>query len=136
MTGGGSAFYTAATALSVAFPPAALATLITGVLLSLGTKWGLLRHLWVVAKIVLSLGVVVTGIAFTDRLALQSEQVVRDNAIFGAASAPILFIVLALTHVLMLGVASVLSTYKPKGKTRFGQIATNLYANSLVERGP
>src|SRR5215218_6401957 len=35
-------------------PAAAIATLATGLLLALTTKWGLLRHYWVLAKLVLA----------------------------------------------------------------------------------
>lgn len=47
--------------VNVAFPAAAVGTLVTGILLSLGTKWGLLRHYWVATKLTLSVGVIVTG---------------------------------------------------------------------------
>jgi hypothetical protein len=39
--------------------PFGLLALLSGVLLGLGTKWGLLRHRWVVAKLVGTLGAVV-----------------------------------------------------------------------------
>lgn len=49
--------------LNIAFPPAAIGALVTGVLLSLGTRWGPLQHYWVATKLALSVGVIVTGIA-------------------------------------------------------------------------
>src|SRR5437764_3673008 len=36
--------------------PLALASLITGIVSSLGSKWGLVRHYWVVVKLVVTLG--------------------------------------------------------------------------------
>jgi len=42
--------------VNIAFPPAAISSLVSGVLLSLGTKWGLLRHYWVATKLALSVG--------------------------------------------------------------------------------
>ena len=33
------------------FPPVALATLATGIFLSVGTAWGLFRHWWIVVKL-------------------------------------------------------------------------------------
>jgi hypothetical protein len=95
--------------------PAALLSLVTGVLLGLLTPWGLFRHWWVTAKLVLTtagavLSLVVltpalTGladaaggpVAFTQRLEL-----VRDS---GAAS-------------LVLVATLVLSVYKPFGRVR------------------
>ena len=79
--------------VNVALPAAAVGTLVTGVLLSLGTKWGLLRHYWVATKLTLSVGVIVTEIALVDRLIQQSAtaapaQAVDAEAILGIASAP------------------------------------------------
>src|SRR5688572_7915094 len=35
--------------------PLAFATLVTGLVMSLGTKWGLFRHYWVIVSLVLTL---------------------------------------------------------------------------------
>ena len=116
--------YLAMEAVNVAFPPTAIATLVTGVILSLGTKWGLLEYYWVTTKLALTVGVVVTGIALVDRLIQRSISApsVGDGTILGAASAPTaLLISLSAAHVLMLGVATVLSVYKPPGRTPFGR---------------
>jgi hypothetical protein len=109
--------------VNVAFSPAAIGTLVTGILLSLGTKWGLLRHYWVATKLALTVGVIVTGIALVNRLIQQSisapsGQAVDDGAILGITSAPApLLISLSLAHALMLGTATVVSVYK----SRFGR---------------
>lgn len=116
--------YLSMEAVNVAFPPTAIATLVTGVLLSLGTKWGLLQHYWVATKLALTVGVVVTGIGLVDRLIQRSISApsVGDGTILGAASTPAaLLISLSAAHVLMLGVATVLSVYKPLGRTPFGR---------------
>jgi len=42
----------------------ALATLITGVMLSVWTHWGLFKHYWVVIKFVLTIGTILLGIFF------------------------------------------------------------------------
>jgi hypothetical protein len=75
--------------VNTAFPPAAIGTLVTGVLLSMGTKWGLLQHYWVATKLALSVGVIVTGIALVDRLIRQSisapsVQAVEYSTILGS----------------------------------------------------
>jgi hypothetical protein len=41
--------------------PLSLLSLATGVLLGLGTKWGVLRHAWVATKLVLLVGVILVG---------------------------------------------------------------------------
>lgn len=112
--------YLSTEAMNVAFPPTAVATLATGVLLSLGTKWGLLEYYWVATKLAVTIVVVSTGIALADRLILRSISTpsVADGAILGVVSAPTtLLISLFATHVLLLIVATVLSVYKPWGKT-------------------
>jgi hypothetical protein len=59
--------------------PLALAAPLTGILLGLGTRWGLTRHTWVLAKLVLTI-VVATAAVFVlrpalDRAAAQALQV-------------------------------------------------------------
>ena len=120
------ALYLSMEVVNVSFPPAAVATVVTGVLLSLGTKWGILRHYWVATKLVLTVGVIVTGIALVDRLVRQSISApsgrsVADGTILGIASTPALLISLSVAHVLMLGVATVVSVYKPWGRARLGR---------------
>jgi hypothetical protein len=125
-----AALYGAMQALNVAFPPVAIGTIVTGVLLSLGTKWGLLQHYWVVTKIVLTVGVITTAVQLGGRIAPQSiaapaGQAAADGTILGIASAPTtLLIALSVTHLLMLGAATVISVYKPWGKTWFGRRPT------------
>lgn len=85
--------------VNIAFPPAAIGTLVTGVLLSMGTKWGLLQHYWVATKLALSVGVIVTSIALVDRLIRQSisapsVQAVEYSTILGIASAPTTLLIL------------------------------------------
>jgi hypothetical protein len=114
--------YLSMEAVNVVFPPAAIATLVTGILLSLGTRWSLLEYYWVATKLVLSVGVIATGIALMDRLILRSipapsEHGVGDGAaLLSVPSAPTLLVSWSATHVLMLGVTTVLSVYKPWGK--------------------
>jgi hypothetical protein len=123
------ALYTSMHVVNVAFPPTAVGTLVTGVLLSLGTKWGLLRHYWVATKLALTVGVIATGVAMVDVLIQQSVaatsgQAVGDGSILllGFAVAPAtLLISLSAAHVLMLAAATVISVYKPWGKTRIGR---------------
>src|SRR5215207_6419536 len=89
--------------LSFAYPPLAIGTIVTGVLLSLGTRWGLLSHYWVVTKLVLTVGVIATGIQLTERFIQRAS--VADDAL------PLL--VLGIGHVAMLAMATILSIYKP-----------------------
>lgn len=92
--------------------PAGLLAFATGTLLGLGTTWGLIRHWWVVAKLGINLVVVVTDlvvVAPTVRDVLAGEE--PGQALFGPTIA----------HCVMLGVATGLSVFKPRGRTPRGK---------------
>ncbi|RBY95038.1 hypothetical protein DQ244_05110 [Blastococcus sp. TBT05-19] len=104
--------------------PLALASLVTGVVQSVATPWGLLRHYWVVVKLVLTL--VATGL-----LLLHTQPIGHLGAV-AAAGEPLtadldgmrgqlLFDAVA-ALVVLLG-ATVLAVVKPRGVTRFGRRA-------------
>lgn len=122
------AFYESAKVVDVVFPPAAIATFVTGVLLTLGTKWDLLGHYWVATKLALTVGVIVTAVGLGDRFVRRSVsappgRTADEGTILGAALAPeTLLISLSAAHLIMLGVATVVSVYKPWGKTRLGRV--------------
>jgi ribose/xylose/arabinose/galactoside ABC-type transport system permease subunit len=100
--------------------PLALLSLVTGVIQSLGTTWGLLRHHWVVVKLLIT--VVATGVLL---LYLRTFAVMADVAADPAAlldevrnPSPLVHAVLALV---LLVVATVLGVVKPRGLTRIGR---------------
>ena len=123
------ALFAAMQAVNPAFPPATVGTIVTGVLLSLGTKWGLLRHYWIATKLVLAVGVIATAVRIGDQLvqrtiAAPSGPAADGGTILGIPMAPALLISLSAAHALMLGAATVISVYKPWGKTWFGRRQT------------
>ena len=101
--------------------PAAAGALATGLILSLGTKWGLLKHYWIVVKLALTVAAVACGI-FVVRPSVQQAIAATAEAapltVAGLQSAPILLIVGSGANVLMLGAATVISVYKPWGAIR------------------
>lgn len=94
------------------FPPAALATLITGIVLALGTPWGLFRHWWIVVKLVLTVGVIVTGVAFVG--AWTQQALTASPTQLSSVSGRL--IGAAVVHLLMLGAATIISVLKPWGR--------------------
>jgi hypothetical protein len=92
--------------------PAGLLAIGTGVILSLGTRYGLVRHWWVVAKIAIAVAVVVTDAAIVSRVA-------HDAAMTADPTAPLYGSTVA--HVVVLAVATVLSVFKPGGRTPWGR---------------
>lgn len=83
----------------------------TGVVLGLGTAFGLLRHWWVVIKIAIALAVVVTDAVVVARVARAAAGGDVIPALYGSTIA----------HVVVLGVATWLSVFKPRGRTPWGR---------------
>lgn len=97
--------------------PAALATLGTGLVLALATPWGLLRYWWVPAKLLLVATVGLTVTVSPDALvyAVAHAEAVGTASYAGAQHT---LVVMALFHVVMIGVAAALSVFKPGGRIR------------------
>ena len=99
--------------------PLAHASLLSGIVLSLGTSWGLFRHYWVVLKLgitVFSTVILLIYLGTFRQMAGVAADPVVDLATVRNAS-PIVHAVLAL--VLLLA-ATVLGIYKPFGMTAYG----------------
>lgn len=107
--------------------PLSLASLLTGIVQSLGTAWGLFRHYWIVVKLSITVFATVVLLFYTrtlDKLASAAAA----NATFsaadlgghhhGGAASPVIHAGVAL---LLLVACVLLSVYKPWGKTAFGQ---------------
>jgi uncharacterized membrane protein len=102
--------------------PASLASLVTGIIQSLGTPWGLFQHYWVVAKLL------ITAVASIVLLVHMQPigTVARVAAKAGLSTADLAGLRLQLVGdagaaVALLVVATTLSVYKPRGVTRYGQ---------------
>ena len=101
--------------------PLAFASLLTGVVMSVGTRWGLFRHYWVLISVVL------TTIATV--VLLDSMQAISDFAATAAAPTTSAAELRALPSTLdrsvggmvVLLVVLVLNVYKPQGLTRYGR---------------
>ena len=96
---------------SPVIPIFAVTTLVTGFALSVATPWGLLRHWWIVIKLVVSLAVIMTGAVLTGNWIQQAI----DDPI---APARWLLSSTAVVHLLMLASAMIISVNKPWGKIR------------------
>ena len=102
--------------------PFSLATLLTGLVQSLGTEWGLFRHYWVATKFVLTLGAIIILLLHMPTVSRMSEaaQTALANGHFGDVR--IQLIVHAVGGLLVLLVTAVLSVYKPWGRTGYGAV--------------
>ena len=88
--------------------PIGITAVATGSLLGLGTAHGLFRYWWVIAKILIAVAVIVTD-------ALIVVAVAHDAAVTGQAQPPLYGSTIA--HVVTLAAATVLSVFKPWGRT-------------------
>lgn len=99
--------------------PLAIASLFTGLLLALGTTWGLFRHYWVLFKLVINLVSTVVLLSYMETFSFMAAVAGDPNAELGEVrnASPLLHATLAL---LLLLVATTLAVYKPRGLTRYG----------------
>lgn len=124
--------------------PLSVASLLTGLVQSLGTTWGLFRHYWIVAKLLITIIATiillvhmqpishVAAVAADTTLSISDLRGLRIQLVADAGAA-----------LLALIVATALSVYKPKGLTPFGQkqqevshaSATDTLGNTRVGTG-
>lgn len=100
--------------------PLAVATLLTGLVVSLGTKWGLMRHWWVLVSLALTVFASVVLVVETGTIAANAA-VAADSS---ATDAELRGLGGTLLHSvggsLVLQVVLVLNVYKPAGLTPYG----------------
>jgi hypothetical protein len=100
--------------------PLAHASLLSGIVLSLGTTWGLFRHYWVVLKLGITVFATVILLMYMrtfSQMAGVAEDPLLELEVVRNAS-PIVHAMLAL---ILLLAATVLGVYKPFGLTAFGR---------------
>ncbi|MQA88740.1 MAG: DUF2269 domain-containing protein [Gemmatimonas sp.] len=98
--------------------PLALAALLTGLLMSLGTAWGLFRHYWVILTLVLTILstlVLLVHMPTVSTMAGVAREV--DSAADGRLGGDLVHPGLGLVVLLVI---TVLNVYKPRGMTRYG----------------
>ncbi|MFF5987838.1 hypothetical protein [Prauserella flavalba] len=95
--------------------PVSLVALISGLLLGIGTKWGLLRYHWVVAKLVLTIALYFGGNLLVVPRFVAAGEAVADGGQAGDART---LLVSAMTAgLVLLLVATLLSVFTPGGRT-------------------
>jgi hypothetical protein len=106
--------------------PVSMSTLVTGVLLSVGTHWGLIRHYWVLVKFVLTVVLVAGGILVLNQKLQEAAVKVSEVPLSTLTSADVgalQFQIIASVSValLLLITATALSAYEPWGRKWFGR---------------
>jgi hypothetical protein len=103
--------------------PLSLASLLTGLVQSLGTKWGLFRHYWILIKLLINVFATIILLLYMQTLGylagVAAQTTLSSGDLSGLRSpSPVIHAGLGL---LLLLVAATLSVYKPRGMTRYGQ---------------
>ncbi|MEV6235740.1 DUF2269 domain-containing protein [Lentzea sp. NPDC051838] len=96
--------------------PFAVASLLTGLISSLGSAWGLLRHYWVIFKLMLNIFATAVLLIYTrtvDRFAAVAADPAADLTLLRTPT----FVLHAAGALVVLAVAMVLAVYKPRGVT-------------------
>jgi hypothetical protein len=100
--------------------PLALSSLLTGLVMSVGTKWGLFRHYWVVISLVLT--VVATAVLLVETQTIRSladmaaDPTVRTDELRALHST----LAHSIGGMVVLLLIAALNVYKPQGMTRYG----------------
>ena len=101
--------------------PLAIAAFVSGVVQGLASKWGLFRHYWVIAKLLITVIATVVLLLYMQTLGTLADEAASGSAA-GAldrirSTSPVVH---AAGAVVLLLVASLLSVFKPRGITRYG----------------
>ncbi len=110
--------------LSAVLLPFALTALVTGILLGLGSHWGVVRYYWVLTKLVLTLAAATAAVlllrpALNESAATVLAVPLADLPATGIGPAAIRVMAGPTIGVLMMTAAVVLAVSKPWGRTRF-----------------
>jgi hypothetical protein len=103
--------------------PLALASLVTGLVQSLGTTWGLFRHYWVLFKLLINVFATIVLLMYTQTLgslAGVAEETTLSSDDLGVLRSPSPLLHASAALLLLLA-ATTLAVYKPRGMTRYGQ---------------
>ncbi|HEV2125990.1 MAG TPA: DUF2269 family protein [Chloroflexota bacterium] len=101
--------------------PSAFASLLTGLVMSLGTKWGLFRHYWVLISFLLTIIATVVLVMETRTISYFAGRAADPAASSDDLRALGNTLVHSLGGTVVLLVILVLNVYKPRGMTPYGQ---------------
>lgn len=106
----------------IAIVPLAIASLVTGLVQSLGTTWGLFRHYWIITKFVITIVASLLLLVHTRPIAILAGGARETAMVIGNYRGLQLQLVGdAVAAIALLLAATVLSVYKPWGLTAYGR---------------
>ena len=100
--------------------PLAFTSLLTGLVRSLGTTWGLFRHYWVLFKLLINIFATIVLLTYMETFRFMADVAADPSADLDVVqnASPLLHATAAL---LLLLTATTLAVYKPRGMTPYGQ---------------
>lgn len=111
--------------------PFCVASLMTGLIMSFGTQWGLFRHYWVLTKFLITVVAALVLFGFTQTLSslgdLAANAALSIGELRSLKQSPVLH---SGGGLLVLLAATVLAVYKPWGLTRYGRRALHTGAET------
>jgi hypothetical protein len=100
--------------------PLALGSLLSGLVMSLGTKWGLFRHYWVLISLLLTIIATVVLLVETQTISYFADRAADPKTSGNDLRALGSTLVHSVGGTVVLLVILVLNMYKPRGMTRYG----------------
>jgi hypothetical protein len=101
--------------------PFAFVSLGSGVVSSLGTRWGLFRYYWVLLKLLITILATIVLLIHTQPIDLLASVAAKTTMFSAYPQSRQLMVVASSVALVVLIVLTVLSVYKPRGMTPYGQ---------------
>lgn len=115
--------------------PLSLVSLFTGLMLALFTRWGLLWHYWVLAKLLINLLASIIVLMYVQSLgplaSIAAEPTISAAELLSLKGSD--SVIHSGAALLALLIAILLSVYKPRGMTRYGQRKQDEHRQELVQ---
>lgn len=105
--------------------PLAIISLVTGIVISLGTTWGLFRHYWVLISLVLTVLAVIVLLVEVSTVSAYAHVAADPSTTADELRQTGSTLVHSVGGVIVLLVILILNVYKPRGMTRFGWRSAN-----------
>ena len=102
--------------------PFSVASLVTGLVQGWGSRWGVLRHYWVVVKLIINVIATLVLAMYMQTLVALADDVSRPGVDPASVASPSP-VVHAGGALVLLVCATILSVYKPRGMTKRGRAA-------------
>ena len=100
--------------------PLSFAPLITGPILSLGTPWGLFRHYWILAKLLITLLSTIILLIHLQPIRYLADAAAKEVLSSADLQMRIQMVIASTAALIALLVTNILAVFKPKGMTRYG----------------